>query len=314
MGTKAWCTFVIEKNIRRRIPKWALSSTNSTHSDERYYLRSIGRALEVLNCFDGVEPLSLREVSLRVKLPESSLFRVLLTLEKYNYLSQNVDGTYQLGMKLLFGWLVEQGDALRQLVRPELERLANHFNETASLAYLFGDRIHVLDSIETFHEIRISNKKGRILPPHCSAMGKAVAAFQERSLIDQILEVYGLTRRTEKTIIDRQQLLREYEEIRRTGIACDREESITGGLCIAAAIRRQNQSVAAAISVSTPLVRITEEREQEIRTEVFEAANRLAQRLGKSLKHSSSNVAAKNKDIAPPLVITQERKRKVYST
>jgi len=81
-------------------------------------------------------------------------------------------------------------------VRPELERLTRRFNETASMAYLYDDRIHVLDSIETFHEIRISNRIGRVLPPHCSAMGKAITAFQDRALAEQIVEVYGLSRRT----------------------------------------------------------------------------------------------------------------------
>ncbi len=44
--------------VRRRLPKWALENAESSSGDEAYYLRSIGRALEVLNCFDGQTPLS----------------------------------------------------------------------------------------------------------------------------------------------------------------------------------------------------------------------------------------------------------------
>lgn len=263
--------------IRRRSPKWTLQNADpSRSSDEQYYLRSIGRALDVLDVFDGVAPLSLKEISLRVKLPESSLFRVLLTLEKHGYLQQNTDGTYQLSKRLLFGWLVNRADALRELARPELERLANRFNETVSMAYLHDDRIHVLESMETFHEIRISNRPGRVLPPHCSAMGKAITAFQERALTDRILEVYGLSPRTDKTVVDRHQLFQQFEKIRSTGIALDREESIAGGLCIGAAIQPPGKQVVAAISVSTPLVRMTKEREREICKAVLETANNIA--------------------------------------
>lgn len=269
-----------QKSIRHRIPKWALEKGDGARSgDEQYYLRSIGRALDVLDCFDGVSPLSLKEISLRVKMPESSLFRVLLTLEKHGYLRQNVDGTYHLARKLIFGWLVVRADTVRQIARAEMEKLANRFNETVSLAYLHDDRIHVLDAMETFHEIRMSNKPGRVLPPHCSAMGKAITAFQDRALSDRILEVYGLTRRTDKTITDRHQLFQQFEEIRSTGIAYDREESNTGGLCIGAAIRPQDQQVVAAISVSTPLVRMTKEREQEIRAAVAESAEQIAKAM-----------------------------------
>lgn len=264
------------KPIRRRIPKWALQSATDAASSEQYYLRSIGRALEVLDCFDGKAALALKDIGAQTGLPESTLFRVLLTLEKHGYLQQAVDGTYQLAPKLRFGWLIEQANQLRAKARPELERLANHFNETASVAYLYEDRIHVLDSVETFHEIRMSNRIGRVLPPHCSAMGKAITAFQEQALADQILEIYGLSRRTEHTITDRSRLFEQFAEIRRTGIAADREESILGGICYSAAIRHEGKPVVAALSLSTPIIRMTPERDEATRKAVLEAANRIA--------------------------------------
>lgn len=261
---------------RRRIPKWALRS-NDAAGNEQYYLRSIGRALDVLDCFDGKAPLALKEIGIATGLPESTLFRVLLTLEKHGYLKQAVDGTYQLATKLRFGWLTEQGNALRDKVRPELERLVQRFNETASMAYLFDDRIHVLDSIESFHDIHVSNRIGRVLPPHCSAMGKAITAFQDRPLAEQIVEVYGLAQRTEFTITDRSQLFDEFAQIRRTGVACDRQESTLGGICYAAALRPASGPVVAAISLSTPIVRMTAEREKETRKAVLDAAMRASE-------------------------------------
>ncbi len=265
-----------EKSVRRRVPKWALQTGDAASSDEQYYLRSIGRALEVLNCFDGRTPLSLKDIGARTELPESTLFRVLLTLEKHEYLQQHRDGTYQLAPKLIFGWLVQAAEKMKATAKPELELLANRFNETVSLAYLYDDRIHVLDCMETFHEIRMANKVGRVLPPHCSAMGKVITAFQDRAQADRILEVYGLAPRTEKTIVDRHKLFDELEEARKTGVGYDREESIRGGLCIGAAVRPQGKPVVAAISVSTPLVRMTKEREKEIRAAVLDSAKAIA--------------------------------------
>jgi DNA-binding IclR family transcriptional regulator len=265
-----------KKSIRRRIPKWALQSSPDAASNEQYYLRSIGRALDVLDCFDGKSALALKDISAGTGMPESTLFRVLLTLEKHGYLEQAVDGTYQLAPRLRFGWLIERGNRLREKARPELEHLAHEFNETASLAYLYDDRIHVLDSIESFHEIRMSNRIGRVLPPHCSAMGKAITAFQDRELADRIVEVYGLYRRTEHTITDRGRLFQELDQVRKTGIACDREESVLGGICFSAAIRCSGKPVAAALSLSTPVIRMTTEHEQKTRAAVLEAAARVA--------------------------------------
>jgi len=266
---------VAEKTVRRRIPKWALQA-ESASGDRQYYLRTIGRALEVLDCFDGQMPLSLKEISAKVKLPETSLFRVLLTLEKHKYLQQHRDGTYQLAPKLICGWLVQAADHLRQIARPEIERLAHSFDETVSMSYLFDDRIHVIDCVETFHEIRMTNKVGRVLPPHCSAMGKVITAFQDRAHAERMLEVYGLTPRTENTILDRQKLFAEYEEARRTGTAADREESIRGGICFGAALRTDGKPVVAAISISTPTTRMTSDREQQIKAAILESAQRIS--------------------------------------
>ena len=268
-----------DRGVRRRIPKWVLHAQTDALTNERYFLRSIGRAVDVLNAFDGERPQSLKELNAQTKLPESTLFRVLLTLERCGYLNQEVDGTYQLVPKLLAGWKMERANALRDKARPELERLFNKLNETASLAYLFDDGIHVLDCVESFHEIRISNKIGRVLPPHCSAMGKVIAAFQDGARIDRLLEVYGLIPRTEHTIIDRYRLFKEFETIRESGIGYDREESVVGGLCISAAIRPDGLPVLAAISVSTPLVRMNSAREQEARFAVRDAADCIAKGL-----------------------------------
>jgi DNA-binding IclR family transcriptional regulator len=163
-----------------------------------------------------------------------------------------------------------------------MERLARTFDETVSLSYLYDDRIHVLDCVESYHEIRMTNKIGRVLPPHCSAMGKVITAFQGRELADRILEVYGLNPRTEFTIVDRQRLFAEFEEARRTGIAADREESIRGGICFSAALRSENNPVVAAVSISTPTIRMSAAKEKEIEAAVLESAKRIAALLESS--------------------------------
>jgi DNA-binding IclR family transcriptional regulator len=267
-----------KRTVRRRIPQWALHEQQMPFSD-RYLLRAVVRAAEVLDTFDGTQPLSLKEIRARTMLPESTLYRVLLSFEHCGYLIQQVDGTYQLAPKLRIGWQMKRANLFREKFHPELEQMANRFNETASIAYLIDDHIQVLDCVETFHEIRISNRIGRVLPPHCSAMGKAITAFQENALRERILDVYGLFPRTPHTIVDRFKLFNEFDEIIRTGIAYDREESVLGSQCIGAVIRHNKEIPFSAISISIPIVRMTPEREQEICEAVLQTANRIAKSL-----------------------------------
>ncbi|MGH9431895.1 MAG: IclR family transcriptional regulator [Terriglobia bacterium] len=252
---------------------------------EPYYSRTIGRALDVLECFpDAPLSLSLKEISGVVRLPEASLFRILLTLESRGYLERNADGSYRLSRKVMFGRQLERAEKFVKLVRPELHGLASRFNETASLAYLFEDRIQVLDTVESFHDIRMTNKLGRVLPPHCSALGKALAAFQDQPLTDRILEVYGLARHTDHTIVDRDALLEEFKLVRARGYAVDREESAAGGICVGVPICLGAGRAVAALSVSTPKVRMTAEKEQEIAQTLKESARRIGESAGAMIR------------------------------
>jgi len=252
--------------IRRRRPK---SNGNRDYrkeqSSDQYISKAVSRAIDVLDCFaDGNTVLSLKEISIRTEMPETSLFRVLVTLDSRGYLCQNGDGSYRLAPKMLHGKLRERADMVREAIHPRLQALSRQFDETASLAFLFEDHIAVLASIESFHDIRAINKIGRVLPPYASSMGKAITAFQERSMANRILEVYGWVKRTPRTVTDRDAIYDEFEHIRQLGYSCDRGEAMEGGVCIGAPIASPNGRVELAASLSVPMNRMDEAREQSI--------------------------------------------------
>ena len=241
-----------EDKIRRRRSKISVNSVAQSEvtSAPEYYSKAIGRAMDILEFFsDPATRLNLTEIVQLSGIPEASLFRILLTLEHHRYLQRNSDGSYKLAPKVLFGTLYEHAENLKQKVRPFLVHLNQRFDETVSLAYLFGDKIQVIDVLEAFQEVRVTNTLGKLLPPHCSSMAKAITAFQLQERIDKITKVYGLVRFTEKTIVDRLALFNEYEKIRNQGWSMEYEESAAGICCFGAPIFNENQHVVAAISV-----------------------------------------------------------------
>lgn len=272
----------IAVKIRRRRTK-----TNSnpktfaeTSSLPEHYSKSIGRAIQILEYFtDPENSLNLTEIAQLSDIPEASLFRILSTLEHHRYLSRNFDGTYSLAPKVLLGTLYDHAENARQKIHPLLVNLNHRFDETVSLAYMFGDRIQVLDVIEGFKEIRATNTRGKLLPPHCSSMAKAITAYQSLERLDRLIQVYGLVRFTEKTIVDRLALNAEYEKIRHNGWSVEREESSVGICCFGAPIFNEKQHAVAAISVMCPLIRITPKMEKEIIAELLNTAQAASQSL-----------------------------------
>jgi DNA-binding IclR family transcriptional regulator len=246
------------------------------------------RALDVLDAFNEENPqMSLTELNRVLGLSDASLFRTLVTLQARGYLQKNSDGSYELAPRILRGQLALRAEALRSHALPELRRLASTVNETASLAYFFGDRIQVIECIESLHDVRMTNRIGRVLPPHCSGLGKAITAFQPPEVMATLIECYGLLPRTGHTITSHAELLAHYEMVRRTGIAADREESMPGGICLAAPIHLGDR-VIAAISVSTPSSRMTEEREESTVGCVRKAAKAISLRADATGAHSKT--------------------------
>ncbi|MGD0128341.1 MAG: IclR family transcriptional regulator [Terriglobia bacterium] len=246
-------------------------------SADQYTSKALTRALDVLECFsDESTALSLKEMRSRFGAPESSLYRTLTTLVLRGYLVQGADGAYRICPRVLYGKVRELAELLRNVARSHLEMLSARFDETASLSYLFEDRIQVVDTVETLHSMRLTNRPGRLLPPHCSSMGKSITAFQSPEKINRMLEVYGLVRRTPRTITERAALLAEFARIRNQGYAVDREEATEGGICVGAPICCEGKPVVAALSLSLPLVRFNAELEEAIVSAVTSTASAIA--------------------------------------
>jgi DNA-binding IclR family transcriptional regulator len=265
-----------EEKIRRRRSKGSRDQSDGAKvsSAPEYFSKAIGRALDILEYFSDAETtLSLTEIGRLSGIPEATLFRILLTLEHRRYLQQNPDGSYKMAPKVLFGTLYEQAEKLRQNIHPLLVNLNQRFDETVSLGYLFGDKIQVIDVLEAFNEVRATNTLGKILPPHCSSMAKAITAFQPMDRLSRIIQAYGLVRFTEKTIVDRLALTAEYEKIREKGWSMECEESSIGICCFGAPIYNDKNHAVAAISVMCPLIRITPEREKNIIKELVKTAH-----------------------------------------
>ncbi len=276
---------------RRRRPRWAVVATDECAQpeaqSERYHSRTIERALDVLEAFGSdAASLSLKDLSGIVSQPESSLYRVLTTLQNREYLQQNPDGTYQLTRKVLYGRLYERAELLKQTARPFMVQLSRQFDETVSLSYLFANFIQVLDTIESFQPIRVTNRVGRIIPPHCSSMGKAIMAHQSSEVVDRMLEMYGMVRATEHSISDRQTLRQQLETVNKLGYAVDRQESMLGGICYGAPIFSARSYVVGAISVSSPIQRLDAKREEAIRDGVVGAAGQISKAFATALPNA----------------------------
>lgn len=224
---------------------------------ERYFSRAIGNALRVLEIFQqNRETLALSDVTQQLKLPKSSAFRILRTLEIAGYL-QRVEGDRFALTPSAMMMPNHRVSHLVETARPWMRRLGQEFRETVSLALLFDNRIEVAAVIDSPHRVRMGNIVGGLIPPYASSLGKSIAAFQPDDRREKLLRSYGVVRFTPTTIVDEMALLKEFELVQERNYATDLEESTLGGCCLGAPIFGADGEAMAAISISMPKMRFT---------------------------------------------------------
>ena len=226
-------------------------------------VKSASRVLEVLETLASEGPLNLRDLAAHLRVPKSSMHALLRTMQRRGWLETDATGTlYGLGLRsLLAGSAYVDGDAVVRQTAPVLDELAERTGETVHLGRLEGRDVVYLAKRESTHPLRLFSSVGRRLPAYATSLGKALLAElppeQALACLPARMEA-----KTPKTITDPQRLLSDLEEVRRNGYAVDDEESSLGLRCFGVALRQR--STCDAISISVPVVRLGNGRQEQI--------------------------------------------------
>lgn len=263
------------------------------NADGPYQLHSLDRAVSVLEVLGESDvPLSLAEICQRMNLHKSTAHRSLMVLERSALIERTQENRFRLGLKLyeLGNRAVEQID-LRARVHPFFRRLSTHVGETVHLSVLQKTRVVYLDKVEPNRRVCMSSKIGTSNPVYCTAMGKAMLAFQTEDVAEQIIAKIRFVRYTRKTLCSRETLVKSLERVRRRGYAIDDEEIEIGVRCVGAPIFNEEGRAIAAVSVSGPSSRITAQSVPGIAEHLLHCCRDISASLGmhaKTKPHSAS--------------------------
>ncbi len=241
-------------------------------------LRSVLRALDLLDCFITDEELGVADIARRLGVAKSTAHRLLTTLCARGFAEQNpLTGHYRLGFHLYeLGQLAVSRTDLHQAALPMLEELRERTGCTVHLAVADGAEIVYLERLQTLRDVRAFNGVGRRLPVHCTGSGKVIAAFDP--LVARARAAAGFTGLTNSSIRDAARFDRELAEVRRIGYAVNTDEAKHGLSSVAAPIRDHTGRARAAISLVGPTKEIVGTVERHARL-ARTAAGRLARTL-----------------------------------
>ncbi|WP_280490351.1 IclR family transcriptional regulator [Nocardia carnea] len=214
------------------------------HIDRRSPERTVlGRIASIMESFDGGQQvLGLGLLSERTGLPKSTLHRLADQLCQVGWIARD-SGGYRLGMRMFeLGSLALEGNTLHEAALPHLQALAAKTGMSVHLGILDHAEVVHLEKV-TAGSPRFSSRRGSRSPAYCSALGKALAAFDDDA-VPTILSS-PMPRRTAATITEPFLFRAELNRVRKTGVAFDRGEMNESLVCVAAPIGRAGDTIGA---------------------------------------------------------------------
>jgi DNA-binding IclR family transcriptional regulator len=259
------------------------SGKDAGRSADPYQLQSLDRAVAVLDLLGESEgPLGLADVCERMALHKSTAHRALMVLERCGLIERTPENRFRLGLKLyeLGSRAVEQID-LRARVHPWFRRLSVQVGETVHLGVLQKTAVVYLDKVEPNNRRTwLASRIGASNPVYCTAMGKAMLAFLPEDSAAEIIGKIRYVRFTHRTLMTPEALKRSLDRVRRRGYAIDDEEVEEGVRCIGAPILSGSGQPMAAVSISGPTSRITQQSVPGIAEHLMRCCREISASLG----------------------------------
>jgi DNA-binding IclR family transcriptional regulator len=261
---------------------------------------AVERALTILEeVASSTRGLRLPEIALRLGLPKSSTHSVLVGMERRGYLQRNTSGRYLFGPKILsLANLALCNMALREIAYPVLADLMRRTGLAAKMAILDRDQAVLIEQVHPPFVLAPATWLGKRLPLHCTAAGKALAAFRPRRMWSRLATEHRLHRHNANTICSPAQFLNELAETRERGYAIDNEEYDVGARCIAAPVFGESGEVTASIGFTGTTSEIPEDDTERLGKLLIAAAREIAEKLG---AHTDA-IAAEPDAGVPPLL------------
>lgn len=249
------------------------------------FVPAVGRALDILELFmNGEEELTAADVVRQLDLPRTTVHQLLTTLLERRYLaaSPHGPGRYRLGIRTFqLGSMYQERLDLAREGRIVAAQISAQCDETVHVGVMDGRDVTYIAKVDSTHSVRLVSEIGRRVPAHCTAVGKALLAWLTESQFEALYHGAGtLPALTPASITSVQHLRREIQAVRQRGSSYEKCESNQSVACVGAPVFSQEGEVIAAMSISVPLGRWSDEIQSQLTELAVEGAGRLSEILG----------------------------------
>ena len=249
----------------------------------KYQAPSVKKAFQILKLISDTDGgLGISDLAKRLKIGKSTVHGITSALEALGTIIRDpTTKRYILGLTLLeLGRSAYSQIGLKDLVRPVMEDLMEKTQESVFVGVLNGERVTILDIVESRQDLKMTSTRGTTIPLVAGAVGKVILATMSDEQAKELIERKGITRFTEHSIIDPEAYLQTVRTARERGYATDYEEYILGVRAVASPIKAENHMISA-IWVVGFKASLNDEKMKEVIRATKESAEEITRSLEK---------------------------------
>ncbi|MCC6859650.1 MAG: IclR family transcriptional regulator [Bryobacterales bacterium] len=246
-------------------------------------LPSVDRTLRVLEAIaESQRGLTLTQLAERLGFPRSTVYCLLLSLERNGYVQRRTArGPYLPGKKIFS--LCEkaaEGTALAEIARPHLVSLMARRRLPVQMALFLQGQVTLIAQFAPAAAPKPATWIGQRLDWHCTALGKALAAHFAPRQLTELIQAHGLPRHNHNTIVSEREIVEELALTRQRGYAVDDEEDLIGYRCVAAPVLGSAGEPIAAVSLMGTTAQIDPRKASELGADLVATAAEVSRPLG----------------------------------
>lgn len=246
--------------------------------EEKLHIQALFKGLSVLEFFRDIDEYGVTEIGDIINLPDSTVQRIVNTLEMKGYLYQNSNNKkYRLTPRGLLN-CTNNATYLRwkDHARKLMVTLNEFCNENVNLAVRHDNLCSYIDLVESKQLLRPNFTLGDSYPIFFTSLGRCLLSDLTDAELDLTIPT-KLEGRTSFTLTDKKEVIKRIREIQKTQYATEVEEFYLGLSCIGSPIYGLGNKVIAALSVTAPKVRMDEKVVKQLIPMIVDTAHKISE-------------------------------------
>ncbi|MQR84570.1 helix-turn-helix domain-containing protein [Bacillus megaterium] len=242
---------------------------------------TLKKGLDIFSLLLNRPNMTIPEMMEALGFNKSTMYRLVSTLEQNGFIVRNPSNRYTVSPQLVLALVqntMHTNYEMNWLSVPAMQKLSEETKETIYAGILHHKQMVTTQVVNGQYSTRTHSEVGNKKPLHANAIGKCILAYQEDSVQKSILHELSLEAYTDRTITELDELEADLALSKERGYAVDDEEREPGVRCIAAPIFRKGK-IMAAIALSGPSFRISQEKDVEHAALVKQCAEQISQAI-----------------------------------